>query len=47
MTSSKGPEISLELLMGDIYKIKASKYIKKKKKLKTLLSCDNDIPLYP
>lgn len=36
MTSSKGPEISLELLMGDINKIKASKYIKKKKtKLKT------------
>lgn len=44
MTSSKGSEISLELLMGDINKIKASKYIKKKK-LKTWLSCDNDSPL--
>lgn len=30
MTSSKVSEISLELLMGDINKIKASKYIKKK-----------------
>ena len=36
MTSSKGPEISLELVMGDLYKLKASKYIKKKKKTKNL-----------